>query len=340
MRNSKCILLKGKNLSIRNLKIKELKRLYRIPKNFFLVKSLYTGVCGSDLHKIRLGSKDEIILGHECVIEINKKKYVVNPLLPCGKCEMCKKGYENLCKNMKTIGYDFPGGFSEYFFIRKENLYKVKDSPLLYVLLDAFTSVYHGIKNIEQLLDTYNIDEALIIGDGIIGFFAAFLCRKYLQFRKIKVIGKHKQRLKAFSEIVNVETFLLKKNKCPNINKSSFTIEAVGGKDISPIIYAISLTKYKGILLSYGVFDPNKLYKVPLRNVLEKELIWIGSKSYTSREFKKSLKLFKSYKNDLNSLKKYLRVGKLEEIYHLLKRPASWKEKFLKVIINWGDESV
>lgn len=325
---------------MRNLEIKELKKLYRIPKNFFLVKSFYTGVCGSDLHRIRLGSKDEIILGHECVVEVNKRKYVVNPLLSCRKCEICKKGYENLCKNMKTIGSVFPGGFSEYFFIRKKNLYRVRDSPLLYVLLDAFASVYHGIKSIKQLLETYSINEALVIGDGIIGFFAAFLCRKYLQFKKVKVIGKHKQRLKAFNEIIGVETFLLKKDKWPNTDKFSFIIEAVGGKNVCPIIYAISLTKYRGILLSYGVFDPNKLYKIPLRNALEKELIWMGSKSYTPGEFKKSLKLFNSYKNDLNSLKKYLRIGKPEEIYHLLKRPVSWKENFLKVIISWGDKYV
>jgi len=174
MKSSKCLLLKNNKIIMKELKIEDLRKFYKIPEQYWLVKSLYTGVCGSDLHKIRIGSQNERILGHECLVEFNNKVYAVNPLLPCEKCEMCKKGYENLCEKMKTIGFDFPGGFCEYFFVPKQNLYKVENSPI-YVLLDAFVSVYHGIKNIEQLLKSNNSDEALIRRRNNCSFFSFFL---------------------------------------------------------------------------------------------------------------------------------------------------------------------
>ncbi len=339
---SKCLILKNRELRIEKMEIEKLRELYKIPKKFVVVKSLYTGICGSDFHKIRLGTKNEVILGHECVVEYNKKSYVLNPLLPCQKCEMCKKGHENLCEKIKTIGFNFPGGFSEYFFVPPENLYKIKDPSPLYVLVDAFTSVYHGLKNIKQLLEDNGIEEVLIIGDGVIGFFSALLLSTHLHFRKIQVIGKHRKRLRIFEEVMNnVETILLKNGLNFRDSKFSFIIEAVGGEKVDPLLYAISQANPRSIILSYGVFDPNKLYKVPLRNIFEKEIVLTGSKSYTSKEFKESLRLFNLYRDKLDSLKSYLKIDKLENIYHLLNRNNdSWKENYLKLIIDWSEKYV
>lgn len=81
-----------------------------------------TGVCGSDMHYYaegRIGSQivePPLILGHEFAGIVERvdddayehlmgKRVAVEPGIPCGECEWCRKGRYNICRSMR-----FPGG--------------------------------------------------------------------------------------------------------------------------------------------------------------------------------------------------------------------------------------
>ena len=83
-----------------------------------LVKVDTVGICGSDLHYYQHGKigdfivEGEFILGHECsgeVVEIGKEvknlaigdRVALEPGVTCGKCEFCKAGKYNLCRDVE-----------------------------------------------------------------------------------------------------------------------------------------------------------------------------------------------------------------------------------------------
>lgn len=108
-----------------------------------LIKAKTVGVCGSDLHLFR-GTHPfrhaPAILGHEIageVVEVGSKvtkfkpgdRVTVEPQVGCGTCEMCAKGYVNLCGSKKVPGTPkWIGAFAEYFNAEEHTVYKLADS--------------------------------------------------------------------------------------------------------------------------------------------------------------------------------------------------------------------
>lgn len=113
-----------------------------IPKeNELLVKIKAVGICGSDFEGY-LGKTGRrippMVMGHELSGEIadakssNKfnhgDKVVVQPIIYCGRCNYCKKGLVNLCKNWKSLGVlDVNGGMTEYIAVLERYIFKIKD---------------------------------------------------------------------------------------------------------------------------------------------------------------------------------------------------------------------
>jgi len=70
------------------------------------------GICGSDLHWFNeAGIGDArldkpLVLGHEITaLTDDGKRVAVDPAIPCGMCEYCKRGDPNLCENMIFAGH-------------------------------------------------------------------------------------------------------------------------------------------------------------------------------------------------------------------------------------------
>ncbi|MCP4688452.1 MAG: alcohol dehydrogenase catalytic domain-containing protein [Desulfobacterales bacterium] len=93
-----------------------------------LIKVLVTGLCRTDLKLIRVGHRDltlpripaEEVVGvvHETGanvdhLKIGEKVYVY-PGVWCGECPACLAGAENLCREMKIMGFHRDGGFAQY----------------------------------------------------------------------------------------------------------------------------------------------------------------------------------------------------------------------------------
>ena len=107
-----------------------------------LIRVIQTGLCGTDLH-IHDGdfyAAFPLIPGHEIVGTVHGlgagvdrftvgDRVTVNPNINCGWCRPCQTGRPLLCKNLKGVGTNWPGGFAEYLAIPAAYVYAVGDLP-------------------------------------------------------------------------------------------------------------------------------------------------------------------------------------------------------------------
>jgi len=103
------------------------------------IKVLVTGLCRTDLKLIRDGHRDLIlprIPGEEVVgviyakgadvTEFNEGDFVyVYPGIWCGHCPACKNNAENLCREMKIMGFHRDGGFAEYVNVPAQSVIRL-----------------------------------------------------------------------------------------------------------------------------------------------------------------------------------------------------------------------
>ncbi len=156
-----------------------------------IVKIAGCGVCHTDLSFWHYGVKTKhelpLTLGHEISGKIVSgpenlldKNVIIPAVLPCGECELCKKGRGNICQNQLMPGNDFDGGFASHIKVPYKFLCHVPDSILekykladLSVVADAITTPY-------QVLEKSELQEgdfAIVVGVGGVGIYCALLAK-------------------------------------------------------------------------------------------------------------------------------------------------------------------
>jgi L-iditol 2-dehydrogenase len=77
-----------------------------------LLRVTAVGICGSDLHwfnEAGIGDahlEKPLVLGHEfTALTDDGERVAVDPAIPCGVCEYCKRGHPNLCENLIFAGH-------------------------------------------------------------------------------------------------------------------------------------------------------------------------------------------------------------------------------------------
>ncbi len=111
-----------------------------------LVRVESVGVCGSDLHYYeggRIGSAritEPLVLGHEYagIVEaagaqvdpaLVGKRVAVEPGIPCMRCEWCRTGHYNVCRDMSFPGGPpYHGALCEYMAVHAAFCYPVPDT--------------------------------------------------------------------------------------------------------------------------------------------------------------------------------------------------------------------
>ncbi len=156
-----------------------------------IVKIAGCGVCHTDLSfwhdGVRTKKELPLTLGHEIsgiVIsgppELEGKNVIIPAVLPCGDCELCRKGRSNMCQNQLMPGNDFHGGFASHIVVPHKYLCPVPDSVLeeysleqLAVIADAISTPYQVLKKSEL----ESGDFAIVIGVGGVGLYGALLAK-------------------------------------------------------------------------------------------------------------------------------------------------------------------
>lgn len=152
-----------------------------------LVKVGANTVCGTDLRILRgektTGITPPAIIGHEVaghVVEVGRAArgfevgapVTITPVIPCLRCYYCKRDMENVCENVRGVGYEVAGGLSEYMKIPADAIAagclfaSEEDMPSEQLALaEPLSCCVYGQRRSPVELD----DVVLILGAGPIG---------------------------------------------------------------------------------------------------------------------------------------------------------------------------
>ncbi len=168
-----------------------------------LVKVSKCGVCGSDVRYFHgenpwakqtlqkeIPNPPNIILGHELmgtVVDVHDpadrpligKRVGVNSFITCGRCEFCRSGLENLCRQTKHLGHGqgwgtmefYPGGMAEYCPAFASQVYELTDRVTddQATFFDPIIAAMHAV----DVAGPRMLDRVAIQGAGPIGLLIA-----------------------------------------------------------------------------------------------------------------------------------------------------------------------
>jgi 6-hydroxycyclohex-1-ene-1-carbonyl-CoA dehydrogenase len=146
------------------------------------------GVCHTDLgyyyDGVRTNQPLPLALGHEIsgrVVAAGAgaqgwigRTVIVPAVLPCGECDLCKRGLATICRAQKMPGNDIQGGFASHIVVPSRGLCKVDPSRLeraglelaqVSIVADALTTPYQAVKRAKVMPGSL----AIVVGAGGVG---------------------------------------------------------------------------------------------------------------------------------------------------------------------------
>ena len=157
-----------------------------------LVEIAGCGVCHTDLgyyyDGVRTKHELPLALGHEIsghvvdtgadALWFTDRAVIIPAVIPCGKCDACKRGKATICPNQKMPGNDIHGGFATHIVVPSRGLCVVDEHRLaavgidladLSVIADAVTTPYQAVVQ----AGVTKGDLAIVNGVGGVGGYAA-----------------------------------------------------------------------------------------------------------------------------------------------------------------------
>ncbi len=156
------------------------------------------GVCHTDLgyyyDGVRTNAPLPLALGHEIsgrVVAAGSgaeswlgRAVIVPAVLPCGECELCRRGRATICRAQKMPGNDIQGGFASHIVVPARGLCAVDEQRLaaaglslaqVSIVADALTTPYQAV----QRAGVEPGDLAVVIGAGGVGGYCVQIARAF-----------------------------------------------------------------------------------------------------------------------------------------------------------------
>lgn len=255
-----------------------------------LIKVESVGLCGSDMHAF-LGHDERrpapLILGHEAAGTImsgpnSGKRVTVNPLVPCGTCENCKTGRENICPDRLIISMPpREGAFAEYISMPMQNLVEVPDDISLdkAALCEPLACGWHAVRLSERVLTSSPENtSALTIGGGAIGLGAA-LSLKANGYQDVIIVEANKKRRDFITEKTDFK--VVAPDELAGDQFFDLIIDGVGIKPTREM--ACRIAKPGGVIAHIGLGDNHD--GLDVRRMTLQEIAFLGCYTYTHKHF-------------------------------------------------------
>ncbi|TYO99406.1 6-hydroxycyclohex-1-ene-1-carbonyl-CoA dehydrogenase [Geothermobacter ehrlichii] len=198
------------------------------------------GVCHTDLgfyyDGVRTNSELPLALGHEIsgrVVAAGAgaeswldQAVIVPAVLPCGECDLCKRGKGTICRAQKMPGNDIQGGFASHIVVPARDLCPVDEAKLasagleladVSVVADAVTTPYQAVYQ----AGVGEGDLAIVIGVGGVGSYCVQMAKAF--GATVIAIDIDQAKLDAISEHGAAKTF---------------NAREIGGRDLKKAISA------------------------------------------------------------------------------------------------------
>jgi 2-desacetyl-2-hydroxyethyl bacteriochlorophyllide A dehydrogenase len=270
-----------------------------------LVKTLVTGVCGSDLHAAR-GRHPFVALpyrpGHEVVGIIEAagaavtdrtagQRVIAEPDLPCWTCKMCTSGRENLCENLQFFGCGYDqGGMADYFTLPARRLHLVPDGldDHTAALIEPLSTPVHAVRLAGDVAGR----SVAVLGAGTIGLLTLAVLRAHGAGIVVSTdpLPAKRDRAAALGADAVVDA------SGPDV--AGQVRRALGGSaDIvfdcvaiqSSVDQAIAMADKGGTVVVVGV--PARAVTIPLPMVQDHQIRIQGSATYLPQDYRESIGL-------------------------------------------------
>lgn len=262
-----------------------------------VVKVKAVGVCATDVHMISGNislAKPPHILGHEIAGIIDEvgagvkgwkkgDRVVIDTIISCGHCKVCKSGRKELCAERMEIGYTpYEGGYAEYTKVPAQCLVRLpeeipfRDAAILESVACPFGAVLRiGIKPGSTVL---------VQGAGPAGI-AFVQAAKLSGAGKVIASARGKERIeyvKQFGADVAIdaqnENVLERVLELTSGEGCDYVIDAAGSVD--SILLCFDACKTGGDVFYYGIPDEKAQIPFPFMKMLLKQLRLHGILEY------------------------------------------------------------
>jgi len=319
-----------------------------------LLKVEACALCGTD-QRVLSGEKhvDVSIVGHEItgtvtetghgVTGINKgERFIVQTVIGCGKCPMCKIHRENLCEQgFIAMGYQFNGGFAEYTVMPKIAVDQgclitiPNDMPAeIGTLIEPLSCCVNGMKYIPM----EQIEHVVIFGGGIIGVLNGLVARAR-GAAKITIMDISQSRLDLLMKLSLPFDNLVNSTK---VNPEEWVSNATAGRGVDAVVVAasikalvphgIAMLRRGGHLSVFaGMPKSNPIEPIDLNKIHYLELNLHGANSSAHEEYILARDLLVSGKIDGSQLVTHR--FKLDDFHEAIRTQADPSQGSLKIII-------
>jgi len=308
----------------------------------FLVQVARCGVCGSDLRTFFRGPSPRYrlpaILGHEFVGTIAETgehvkgfqrgdRVTAAPAVPCGECFYCRRGEDNLCRQLLDFGINFEGGFAELIriparSIESGGLVKLKQdlSDDLAVWAEPLATVLHAQER-AKISASHNVT---VVGDGPMGLLHA-LAAKDQGATHVSVIGHHAKRLELARQVGADMTVMESE---ANAIKGDSDVVIVAVSDGAAVESSFGLVRDGGVVVAFGGSSRESRVSISPYRLHYGEVTLMGSFNCTTEDFKHALELIPR----LNLKPLRPRVVPLEAIVDGFR--AAYAREAIKVVVE------
>lgn len=320
-----------------------------ISENEVLIKIMFIGVCGSDIH-VYHGEHPftsyPVTQGHEVsgeIVEVGKnvtifkvgQKVTIEPQVFCGKCHPCRHGKYNLCEELKVMGFQTTGTASEYFAVDASKVTPIPEDMSFEegAMIEPLAVAVHGVK---QVGDVTGMNIA-VLGAGPIGNLVAQTA-KGMGAAKVMITDVSELRLEKAKECgIDV---------CVNTRNKDFgeaMVEAFG-PDKADVIYdcagnnitmgqAIKYARKGSVIVLVAVFAGMATIDLAVAN--DHELDIKSTMMYRHDDYVDAIQLVNDRKVFLKPL--ISKVFPFKEYLNAYQYIDENREQTMKVLINVSD---
>lgn len=314
-----------------------------------LVKIGAATTCGTDVKVLRRGGHPRMLVvpspfGHEMAGTVAAvgpdvdswkvgDRVVVANSAPCGECEPCRRGWENLCENLRYLN----GAFAEYILVPRHfaevSTYALpEDLPFeVAALAEPLACVLHGL----ELCPLNGPADTVVYGGGPIGLLFVNLLAD--AGHHVVLADPNPQRLDSARRMGAAEAILVSRDggeaarlrqHASRGNGFDLAIEATG----SPVAWedALASAHAGGTVLLFGGCRPGTVIPLDTHRLHYMELTVKGAYHHRPATFQRALALLAAGRNRTGEILSAERP--LEELEGALR--SMMRKEALKVVIR------
>ncbi len=317
-----------------------------------LIRIKTVGVCGSDMHYYttgRIGTQVvqyPFIVGHETsgIVEKTGKavtrvkpgqKVAIDPAVSCGKCDQCKAGRENTCRELRFLGApkQLDGAQCEYIVLPEDNCFPMPDHMTFEqgALSEPLAIAVYAVER-SSLPPAANL---AILGTGPIGM-SVFHVLRTKDVGNVYVTDKIEERLAFAKKLVPTwagnpdRVDVVKQISAAEPTQLDVVYECSG--DPEAIAQAVQLVKPGGNLMIVGIPEVDHV-SFPMHELRRKEItiINVRRQNHTTQ---KAVALLVEKRIDMDSMVTH-HFG-LEETQRAFELVAGYRDGVMKAMIEIG----